>query len=1138
MNPSRILIPALLTVALATHASPRIKPTGEPQGPMKPLETALHVLEPVSPATGNQQSPQPNDIKAFETSINDYVTVAIVGGSGGSNIIATFGTGTGHKPGLITLQNYVYHMNWQPERAQVNSAFTLVFAVAGLRLNGLPYFAANRRELPIKFYIEAHPRIRARVMHVQGYGAVAIARQLKSEFASPGNDVAFILVDEKFPVLDIGAALHDVYNATPQQAATWLRAAGMGVVDLAQILKVIYTLPAIDAATILRVVGFDAGQVYLALKNVYLLVREDAEDVLVAAGFSKDEAFKAILPDLLTWYDGIINHYGPMVYEHPAEPYKMSGVEWFLDRVSLQYESAGQTLTYQNATNPITTANLGDIAEGLKAAGATNMWLGTVPQFSDSLKAGDQSSARARIHVVRLRDTGYTDFQFWIWYPYNGPGTLHARATIKTFYDSTTWEVGQDPGDYGNAHPLGEHYSDWENIVLRTDTRTGALIGAFMSEHGDYVPFLVATNGLLQDANGRVQAFASLNGHANYAAAGSNPNVVKSGGYDQLKGFFSFELLAELLNYTDYSSTALDASSNYVIEGVDQYFINAARTVSSNSWIAFDGQWGPAHPLNLTDSEKLTIVKNIAGDAIKQVRLDIPKLAAEGCSVVAAPCAAIFGFGYAGCFAGCMAGLVTGAEVAIDPLLDKYGPSMVDNFPADDQVLDGKPSPGVKRRGTEWQYLRYPSEQPPLVRVAEPPDQIAGVVPIVVNVASGLTRPVTSDYNVTVAKAELSINGNYVDITSSPTNGGYVFYWDTSTVADGMYELHARLTGTDGKYYEYSWDRPEVEVANSALIFYPLVLSAKSIVEGGSVGINGSFYSSQTNQNISVNVNWGDGPAESFTLAPGVRSFSRTHTYLQDSPVGYVIQASLADGATNAFRTASVQVANAAPAITTLTSGQALLPLSPATASASFAATFTDPGTLDSHAATWTFGDGTSNVALSAASPLAEFHNYAAPGVYGVNLSVSDSGSAITQSNLSNYLTVYDPGAPAYFAGSGSIIAPVPTADTNNVFVKAPFGFVLHPATGKFGLRFKLSDTEFFSSHYDQWQENGSHTGGRITGTGTLSGANFTNGLPYHFVLSATLNTFQIQISTPLTNSVPYETQTNQPLADGFIIIK
>lgn len=1138
MNYLRITLSVLLLSIVSAHSAQRPRSFDLPAGSMKPLESALHVLQPLSAVSSNLQPSQPTAVRTFELSVNDYVTVAINGGPGGSNVVASFKTGPGHGQSVITLQNYTYHVGWQPGKDQVGHRYSIVFAVAGLRLNAYPYLAVDRRDLPIKFYIESHPRIRARVMHAQGYGASAIAKQLLAEYQSPGTDVAFILVDEKFPALEIGAALHDVYNATPQQAANWLRAAGMGIIDIGQILKIVYALSAIDTATVLRLAGYGADQVYLVLKQVYLLVREDAEDVLVAAGFSKDEAFKAILPDLLTWYDGLINHYGPVVYEHPSEPYKMSGVEWFLNQVSLQYEIGGQTYTYQNATNPISTANLGAIGESLKAAGATNMWLGTDAQFTDALKAGDQASARARVHVVRLRDTGYTDFQFWLWYPYNGPGTLHAKATISTFYDDTTWEVGQHTSDYGNAHPLGEHYSDWENVVLRTDTKTGALIGAFMSEHGDYVPYMVATNGLLTNSSGQVIDFASLNGHANYPGAGNNSNVVKTFAYDQLKGFFSLGLEADLRNYTDYSSTSLNASSNYVIEGVDQYFIDASRQVASNSWIAFDGQWGPAHPLNLSDSEKLTIVKHIAGDAITKVREDIPKLAAEGCSIVAAPCAAIFGFGYAGCFAGCMAGLVTGAEIAIDPLLDKYGPGMVDSFPADEQVLDGKPSPGVKHRGTEWQYLRYPSEQPALVNVAGLAEQIAGTVPIVINVATNLTRPVTESYNVTVAKAELSINGSYIDVTGSPTtNGGYVYYWDTTTVPDGNYELHARLTGTDGKFYEYSWDRPDVQVANHALILYPLVLSTNSIVEGGSVSLDGNFYTSQTNQNISVNINWGDGPADSFTLAPAIRAFSRTHSYLQDSPAGYNITATISDGVTNAIRTVQLRVANVAPAITSLTSGQALLPLNPTSATADFVASFSDPGTLDAHTAIWSFGDVATNTISNATSPMAQFHNYGAAGVYGVNLTVSDSGGGITQSNLSNYVTVYDPAA-GYFAGNGTIIAPVPTADTNNFLVQAPFGFVLQPASQTFALRFKLSDTEFASANYVDWQENAAHDGGRITGTGMLNGANFTNGQPYNFVVTATLNSFQIQIATPLTNSVPYETMTNQPLSSGAIIIK
>src|SRR5262249_36694579 len=149
-------------------------------------------------------------------------------------------------------------------------------------------------------------------------------------------------------------------------------------------------------------------------------------------------------------------------------------------------------------------------------------------------------------------------------------------------------------------------------------------------------------------------------------------NTVKTMNFDTLKGFFSLGVEADLRNYTDFSFTSLQASSNYVIDAVDQYYLDPSRQVAPNSGIAFEGQWGPVHPLNLSDSQKLDIVERIAKSAIDKVRDDIPKLAAEACSVVAVPCT----IAYLPCFLGCMAGLVSGAEAAIQPLVNKYGPGL------------------------------------------------------------------------------------------------------------------------------------------------------------------------------------------------------------------------------------------------------------------------------------------------------------------------------------------------------------------------------------------------------------------------------------------------------------------------------
>jgi hypothetical protein len=56
--------------------------------------------------------------------------------------------------------------------------------------------------------------------------------------------------------------------------------------------------------------------------------------------------------------------------------------------------------------------------------------------------------------------------------------------------------------------------------------------------------------------------------------------------------------------------------------------------------------------------------------------------------------------------------------------------------------------------------------------------------------------------------------------------------------------------------------------------------------------------------------------------------------------------------------------------------------------SLSFAGSFTDPGTLDTHTATWNFGDGGSSTGLTAT------HAYGAAGAYTVTLTVRDDDGA------------------------------------------------------------------------------------------------------------------------------------------------
>src|SRR5258708_31632823 len=74
----------------------------------------------------------------------------------------------------------------------------------------------------------------------------------------------------------------------------------------------------------------------------------------------------------------------------------------------------------------------------------------------------------------------------------------------------------------------------------------------------------------------------------------------------------------------------------------------------------------------------------------------------------------------------------------------------------------------------------------------------------------------------------------------------------------------------------------------------------------------------------------------------------------------------------------------------------------------SFAGTFTDPGTLDTHTASWNFGDGASSPSSPADSvaPSAS-HPYDAPGVYTVTLTVTDADNGAGQATTT--VTVQTP---------------------------------------------------------------------------------------------------------------------------------
>jgi PKD repeat protein len=97
--------------------------------------------------------------------------------------------------------------------------------------------------------------------------------------------------------------------------------------------------------------------------------------------------------------------------------------------------------------------------------------------------------------------------------------------------------------------------------------------------------------------------------------------------------------------------------------------------------------------------------------------------------------------------------------------------------------------------------------------------------------------------------------------------------------------------------------------------------------------------------------------------------------------------------------------------------------------SVSFAGSFTDPGTLDTHTADWKFGDGTTATGLSAA------HAYNAAGTYTVTFTVTDDDNGVGQATTT--VTVQTPQqALASIAGSVQNLKGLNAGQKNSLIAK------------------------------------------------------------------------------------------------------
>jgi RHS repeat-associated protein len=228
---------------------------------------------------------------------------------------------------------------------------------------------------------------------------------------------------------------------------------------------------------------------------------------------------------------------------------------------------------------------------------------------------------------------------------------------------------------------------------------------------------------------------------------------------------------------------------------------------------------------------------------------------------------------------------------------------------------------------------------------------------------------------------------NWGDGTSDTVSGSAAA--DNHVYADGPHTYTITATGNTD---DTTLSANTVAIAVTNLPPALSISGASSVNEGTTytLAVNGVPDPVDHDPITSWTVTWGDGSSPQTVNG---NPTSLTHVYA-DGPNNYTVSATAsdADGTYSSGNTVAVTVNNTAPTVTANNisgaEGQTL----------SFAGSFTDPGTLDTHTATINWGDGHSSSGTvtesNGSGTVTGSHVYTDKGSYTITLTVSDENGA------------------------------------------------------------------------------------------------------------------------------------------------
>ncbi len=345
---------------------------------------------------------------------------------------------------------------------------------------------------------------------------------------------------------------------------------------------------------------------------------------------------------------------------------------------------------------------------------------------------------------------------------------------------------------------------------------------------------------------------------------------------------------------------------------------------------------------------------------------------------------------------------------------------------------------------------------------------------------------------------------------------------DHTYAAPGIYTLRLVVTDDDG-------DSTEVMHESVVVAAPPIAdFSVTPAPEGSSTAFTDLSAADPAASIVSWDWDFGD-PGGSTDQSP-------SHVYVEDGSFEVTLTVTDPLGASDST-TITVDIANLAPLVDPIAA-----PADPVAVGAlvEASATFADPGVLDTHSASWDWGDGAVTLAAVAeadgAGTASGDHTYAAPGIYTLRLTVTDDEGDSTEV-IFEFVVVYDP-TGGFVTGGGWFESP-PGAytpedpDDPDVIGKASFGFVskYRPGasvpTGNTQFQFRAADLKFHSDSYQWLVIAGARA--QFKGEGSLNGVS-----AYGFLLTAVdsdvvgggeFDRFRIKIWEIATGTVVYDNQ-------------